>query len=366
MEEDTFGFSQVVISQDLCVDCGKCVQVCPVTARKRREWPKVYAAWSKDGEIRKSSSSGGLFSELARQILAQGGVVYGASLVDPYTVQYIGVDKEQDLEKLRRSKYVQSQIGMCYREVKKQLDQGKAVLFCGLPCQVAGLQSFLSQEYEKLYTIRLICGGADSPLAYRKYVETLEIKHHTSVQKIVFRDKAMGWKRIGISAEFKNGGKYSQDQYHDPFMRGYIEQRFYLRPSCGQCLFKGVDSEADITLGDFWKVEKRLDSDEGTSLVLVHTPKGEHLFASLKNRIFQEQRTVEEALKGNSALVFSKGPSKFEPYFFEMLKRYSFHKAYAKTSRRLVQFLKQRKRKQLYSSKNKEGRRIKCNPLSKI
>lgn len=353
MEEDTFGFSQVVISQDLCVDCGKCIQVCPVTARKRREWPKVYAAWSKDGEIRKSSSSGGLFSELARQILAQGGVVYGASLVDPYTVQHIGVDKEQDLEKLRRSKYVQSQIGMCYREVKKQLDQGKAVLFCGLPCQVAGLQSYISQEYEKLYTVRLICGGIDSPFAYREYLKSLEKRYRSSIRNVIFRDKVSGWKQYSLTVELTNKVKYSKDRFHDPFMKGFLDERFYLRPSCGQCRFKGVDSSADITLGDFWKVEKRLDSDEGTSLVLVHTPKGERLFASLENRIFQEQHTVEEALKGNSALVFSKGPSKFEPYFFEMLKRYSFHKAYAKTSRRLAQFLKQRKRKQLFPPKKK-------------
>lgn len=349
MEVDPYGFSQIKIADNLCIECGKCKSICPVAKSIAQKEPRVYAAWSRDTDTRYHSTSGGIFSELARKVIAQGGVVYGAVYNNNnHLVHHEGVTSEAELKRLRQSKYVQSDIGYCFREIKEHLDENITVLFCGSPCQVAGLKAYLGKQYETLYMVDFICRGINSPKAYQKWIEMLEKKHHSKTSRIWFKNKEKGWNRFSTRVEFQNGEIYLKDRYHDLFMRGYLEKNFYIRPSCGQCQFKGLSRCADLTLADFWGIEKHLDADKGTSMVLVHTERGQKLFTSITQQITFVERTIAEALNGNAMLVQSVKISKFAPYFLTQIDRQSFDRVFVNASRKLTLLKWKRKLEQYF------------------
>ncbi|MCM1054180.1 MAG: Coenzyme F420 hydrogenase/dehydrogenase, beta subunit C-terminal domain [Bacteroides sp.] len=301
-EADPEGFLCPLIDKSKCISCGKCARICPILRKKKIGGcaePKCYAAWSKDENIRFQSTSGGVFTHLAESIIDEGGAVAGARYRSDNLVEHALIRKKEDIEQLRQSKYVQSDIGLLFREVKDELKNGRPLLFSGTPCQCAGLRSYLEKEYDNLYLCDFICRGVNSPLVYLKYLNELEEKYGSKVKRVWFKNKTFGWNNFATKIIFEDGQEYIADRETDPFMLGYIKSKttLYMRASCYQCHFKGVSRNVDITLGDFWgvnKVDPKIDSYNGVSVVMLHSFKGDELFQLiLKNLSFENSSLIE-------------------------------------------------------------------------
>ena len=306
MHNDREGVLHPKIDKKSCINCRMCEKICPVLSNdKKNDFEKIaYACYTKDEDIRLKSSSGGIFTELARFVLKQGGVVFGAAFSDDFTsVRHIAVNNVDDLQKLRGSKYVQSDIGDTYKEAKRYLSENRLVLFTGTPCQIAGLNSFLIKKYDNLITQDLICHGVPSPLVWRKYVEYQESKSNSDIKSISFRNKDNGWKGFKVLFEFKNNAAYLQTFSDDIYMQGFLKN-YYLRESCYSCQFKNGKGTSDITLADFWGIENvfpEMDDDKGTSLVIVNSEKGQKLFGQISGNIVLKKTSVEIIKRYNPA-----------------------------------------------------------------
>ncbi len=306
MKKDEEGFLYPLVSQIQCIHCGKCDSVCP--AIKQPEYPviPIYAigAFTKNEEVRKKSSSGGVFYELASRILEKRGIVYGAAFDQQIrTVTHRFITRREEISKLMGSKYIQSNLSDTYAQVKKQLDTGTEVLFSGTPCQIYGLRNFLNKEYENLICVSVICHGAPSPRLWEKYLKMRTDQLGGPVRDCNFRDKKKGWNHFGLKLSSVTGkSKYISAQT-DPFMRMFLKN-MSLRPSCYSCCAKNNSCRADIVLGDFWGVQYRvpeLADDKGTSLVLVYSKKGDVLIKKISNALVLQRVDSEEALMGNRA-----------------------------------------------------------------
>ena len=184
MVEDKEGFFYPEIDEEKCIKCNLCEKVCPAMQKKQSnndKNPIVIAAWSKNNNIRLDSTSGGVFSELAKEVLNNGGYVCGAIYDENWMVKHILTNKIEDLEKIRSSKYIQSRIEDTFLEIKEKLDEGKTVLMCGAPCQVEGLANFLNKDYDNLILCDFICRGVNSPKIFRKYLDSLEKKYKSKI-----------------------------------------------------------------------------------------------------------------------------------------------------------------------------------------
>ena len=304
MYEDEEGFWYPQIDKTHCIDCGVCRGICPALKEFHpNPVGKAYACINKDENIRMKSSSGGVFTLVARAIIEQGGVVFGAAFDDDFSVCHIGIENEADLEKLRGSKYVQSKVSDAYTEVKKSLEAGRTVLFTGTPCQIGGLKAYLGKEYNNLVTQDIICHGVPSPIVWKKYVKYREKKASSKVEKVFFRNKSTGWKTFSVEFKFENGKRYQRLFREDAFMRGFLSN-LCLRPSCYNCHFKSRERESDITLADFWGIEKEcaaMYDNKGTSLVLVNSEKGKKLFDKIGDELIFKEVEINPALEHNSA-----------------------------------------------------------------
>ena len=342
MHEDEEGFSYHIVDTSACIECGLCEKVCPVLNQAEAKRPlDVYAAINPNEEVRLNSSSGGIFSQLAEKVIADGGVVFGARFDEHWKVVHDYCDTLAGLAAFRGSKYVQSRIGACYRHAENFLKAGRRVLFSGTSCQIAGLHRFLGKEYDNLLTVDVICHGVPSPLVWRKYVEAIKTcpqriigknttlhfaDKNTAIAGIAFRDKSSGWKRYGFtvrSIDENNQERilFRETFYENLFMDGFLKD-IYLRPSCYACPSKSGKAQSDITLGDYWGIEHQhpaMDDDKGTSLVLLHTDKGRIAFEALDCSI--EASTYEQALAGNPSLERSVGKSLMRKYFYRKFKR---------------------------------------------
>lgn len=330
MISDHEGFLYPRVDTRRCVDCGFCARACPILNRPTARQPlAVYAAKAKDTELRMESSSGGIFSLLAQQILAKGGKVYGASFdKTDWSIAHIGVENEEGLAELRGSKYLQSRMKGIHQSVKKDLEADRWVLFSGTPCQIAALRQYLGWDWDKLILVDVICHAAPSPLAWRKYLEErlAKIGPGAIIKRIAFRHKNCGWKRYSLSLRFANDKEYRSVFTEDSFMRAFLAE-LCNRPSCHDCQFRELRSGSDLTIGDFWGVEKvhpEIDDDRGTSLVLINTAKGSALFEQINSRIDRLAVTFKEAIDGNSALVKSRCPHRNRDRFFESLRENDF------------------------------------------
>ena len=307
--EEGFWYPQV--DKDNCIECGLCEKVCPILHKWQSDENRLttaMAAINLNEEIRLKSSSGGIFTLIAEEIINQGGVVFGAAFANDFrSVHHIFVDNTKDLEKLRGSKYVQSKIGDTYKQAKDFLDGGRMVLFTGTPCQIGGLYSYLRKPYENLFTQDIICHGVPSPMVWKKYVDEREKKAASTTQRMFFRHKKYGWKTFAVLFEFLNSTVYMKNLHDDSFMRAFLSN-LCLRPSCYNCSFKSIKRQADITLADFWGVQNELpemDDDKGTSLVLVHSVKGEKQLAALAGIAKTQICDFSVIEKNNSAAVKS-------------------------------------------------------------
>lgn len=276
MRPDFEGFLYPSINVDKCIDCGLCLKVCK-DVRHYNEQQIVYSCRNND-ELRARSSSGGVFSRLSEIVLSQGGVVCAVGYSDGCTeCLHKIVTTLDELDDLRRAKFVQSKKYDVYSELRQILNRGITVLFCGTPCECGGLRQYLKREYDNLLTCDLICGCVSSPDVYARYIKFLTEKHNSKVLSVNFKDKRQGWRGKAIAVCFENGEEYYNSILDDDYCVSF-HSRFNIRPSCFNCKYRSLQRSADITLGDFWAIEKyapEYDDNKGTSFVLVNTSKGD-------------------------------------------------------------------------------------------
>lgn len=329
MQQDEKGFEYPVIDKEKCINCGLCEKVCPIINNKQiKNGPQAYACYNKDLNIRMQSSSGGIFTLLAEEILSKGGVVFGASFNKTFEVEHIMVEKIEELEKLRGSKYTQSKIGETYKKAKEILEEGRYVLFTGTPCQIEGLKSYLRKEYDKLYTQDIICHGVPSIKVMKKYNNYLEQINNSNIEEIKHRTKINGWKEWRVFIKFNNNKQLSSDHNKDLYMQAFLKNTI-LRDSCYNCSFKKLNRISDITLADFWGIQNimpELDDNKGTSLVIVNSKKGQELFENIKEKIIYKNVDIQEAIKYNMSMIESAKMDKNRKKFFENLDKLDFDK----------------------------------------
>ena len=301
---------------------------------KRFSEPITYAAWSKDETVRFSSTSGGAFTEFAKGILAKDGVVAGAKYNKQNMVEHCIIDSVDELWKIRQSKYISSLPKNVYLDIKQCLEQGKIVGFCGSPCQVAGLYSFLGYEPENLITMDFICRGMNSPKALKSWINEIEKKENSRVSRIWFKYKEGGWKSSPrrMRLDFENGHYTIIEGQKNLFMNGYLTSNLYIRPCCGKCGFKGYPRESDITFADYWGVDAKLDDDKGTSLVLLNSEKGEQLFDTISDNMTFYKMEFNSIFGGNPMFEKSVVLPKERELFLKDLDHLSFSKALQKYS----------------------------------
>lgn len=329
---DREGFVYPHVDQAKCINCGKCVKSCPAlhdSPRAGDSPPDVYAAWHKNEEIRLLSTSGGVFSALAQAIIGQGGFVAGAFYDEDFHICHGVISSMDEIPCLRQSKYAQSWIGDTFKTVRQLLKQGKTVLFCGTPCQSAGLQQFLNRSYENLYCCDFICRGVVSPKVYEKFLQDMSPSQTVRLNKVHFKNKDFGWNRFSTKLTFGDGSTYHKDRNEDYYMRGYLRHNLYIRPSCHQCQYKTLPRISDISLGDFWGIgnyDSSLDNEKGTSVILINSQKGQELLDIAQNSLNLYKRSIEEVIAGNSCLLQVAVPGKYRDFFFRKMDRWSFDK----------------------------------------
>lgn len=306
---DIEGFWYPEVNKDTCIDCHLCEKVCPILKPAehitRYKTPVVYAAYTKDEQIRMDSTSGGIHSMLAEEIYSRNGYVGGAIYNEDHTVNHIISNNPQHLDEIRSSKYLQSSMEGQYNEIKTLLQAGEQVFYCGCPCQIHALYKFLKRDYDNLTTCDFICRGVNSPKVFLKYMEMLERMYNAKATKIKFKAKKWGWHNFSMRVNFSNGEEYCQDRHNDLFFIGYLEHGNFTRPACYNCKFKGFPQKADITLADFWGIEnldKSMDQDKGTSLVMINSDKALQLFNDIQEKIIAKPFTIDEARQGNQAM----------------------------------------------------------------
>lgn len=311
MQSDNEGFLYPIVELANCIDCGLCEKVCPVLLPyEKREPVHTYAAYNKNDEIRKQSSSGGVFTLLSESVIDEGGVVFGARFDENWQVFINHVETKEDLVAFRGSKYVQARTDSTYIQCEKFLKEGRKVLYSGTPCQIAGLKHFLRKEYDNLITVDFVCHGVPSPLIWGRYLKEVTETAHRAVdgkstvfpslnslsliKEIRFRDKTEGWEKyrfvlclnepsgdVEKSSVLSSLYSINQPAKQNPYFLAFYKN-LILRPSCHNCASKGFTSHSDITIGDFWGANiysPNMYDPSGTSLIMVHSNKGMECFS---------------------------------------------------------------------------------------
>lgn len=329
MESDSEGFLYPKVNIQNCINCGLCEKVCPVLHNEKIDnEPQAYACFNKNEHVRLESSSGGIFTLIAEQIINDNGVVFGVGLDEDLTAIHSYVETKDQLKSFRGSKYVQSKVGEIYKKAETFLKQGRKVLFTGTPCQVAGLKSYLQKDYDNLFCIDIICHGVPSPKVWKKYLSYHEKRVGAKAIGANFRHKNKGWNRFSMALEFNNGNEHIQTLDKDLFMQAFLKDTC-LRPSCHKCNFKSLHRLSDITLADFWGINKvlpQMDDDKGTSLLLINSKNGKAMFDSLKQSISFEKVDLEKAVSYNPAAFRSASENPNRKGFFEDIDKLSFDK----------------------------------------
>lgn len=287
----------------------------------------VFAAYAKDDEIRRSSSSGGLFLVFAKHIIQNKmGVVYGVAMSeDCHRAEYFRANKIEDLDKLCGSKYLQAKIGSTFQNVKNDLENNLIVLFSGVGCQINGLKKYLIHDYDNLLCIDMICHGVPSPKLWETYLNDVETKNQAKIESVNFRCKDTGWKNFGIKEKRSDMNTIFIPKGKNPYMLMFLDN-YCLRPSCYSCAAKKYRL-SDITLGDFWGVEKiapEMDDGMGTSLMILRSKKGEDLFVKIEEGLRIKKVSYEDGIRENMAEYKSVNRPKERDIFFDDLETISF------------------------------------------
>lgn len=306
MEYDSKGFLLPRVQAADCIECGICKKRCPI------EMPvmgnpaiKVYAARNQKDEVTKKSSSGGIFPVFAEEILNAEGVVFGCAFHEKMEAQHIKITSPAQILLLQGSKYVQSNTAHTYADARECLKEGKKVLYSGTPCQIAGLKAYLGSEYDNLYTIETICHGAPSPGVFQKYLQWLKECYGSEVNGFVFRDKTRkAWGGFDLKVDFADGKRRFLFGQTDPYFASFFEGKIS-RESCYRCPYASEKRVADITLGDYWGIEKahtEFTDPRGVSVVSVNTDKGQRLFHACKNKMAIVESSYQDAARFNPEL----------------------------------------------------------------
>lgn len=322
MTEDMEGFLYPQIDKHLCIDCGLCEKVCPVLHQEDKRQPlKTFGTKNPDEEVRMQSSSGGIFTVLAENVIKQGGVVFGVKMNNRFAVEHDYTETIEGLSDFRGSKYLQSKIDKSFISVKLFLKQNRLVLFSGTPCQILGLRKFLGTEYEKLLLVECICHSVPSPIVWQTYLKETcrNLKwHRNDIKRVEFRNKQNGWSNYRFRLTRKDGSYWEEPHEKNSYMRGFL-YGLYTRPSCHACPAKSLSSGADITLGDFWGIETLrpdLDDNRGLSAVTANTERG--LSALLATKAELHEVEYMELVERNPAIVRSAAvPAAREEFFAE-------------------------------------------------
>lgn len=342
---DEQGFLYPKVNKDLCVDCGACEKVCPIINADNHTVlgadTLTFACYNKNDEVRRNSSSGGFFTLIAEYVINKKGVVFGAKFDSAYHVVHSYTETIEGLEEFKRSKYVQSYIAESYKQVRSFLKDDRMVLFTGTPCQIAGLKQFLKREYDNLICLDMVCHGVPSPAIWDKYLnekkEALAIENNVDspdkieITRISFREKKLGWRKFSLSISYKIQGEEgsvaeektsSEYIWENDYMLCFLKD-FINRPSCFECKFRNGRSHSDITMADFWCVERVIGDenyagDKGTSLLFVHKKKNAELLRILD----MECQPVEymQAKKGNPAIYRDWKKPVWHDSFFKALR----------------------------------------------
>lgn len=308
---DNEGFQCPHVDETRCINCNLCARRCPINNRpeiKRDEHIRILGARLKDDMLLSKSASGGVFAGLALKVLeTPGNAVFGCAYDDDMVARHICVTDVADMSPLQSSKYVQSDVGDTYLQVKTILDSGHIVLYSGTPCQIAGLYAFLARDYDNLLTVEVICHGVPSPLLFKKYIEWLEGKYGGKVEHHSFRDKERdGWgllTRMKIRTIRGSKNKTLEPQI-DPYLNSFYHM-YTFRESCYTCEYARSQRIADITLGDYWDIKKyhpEFYDFRGVSIVLTSSRKGEIFFKTAHNEFEVIETTFEKASAGNPNL----------------------------------------------------------------
>ena len=343
LKDDNEGFFYPIVNKEDCINCGLCENVCPELYSYKERFPlKVYAIKHKNDEIRMNSSSGGVFTLLAEQIIDNGGVVFGARFNEYWDVIHDYTETKAGLADFRGSKYVQSKIGKSFQQTEKFLKEGRKVMFTGTPCQIAGLKRFLRKDYSNLLAVDFVCHGIPSPKAWNTYLnETITKKgirkekstSYSSIRKkyiksILFRSKLTGWKKYSFILKFVDYSTKSKSNiiqcssifHENTFMKSFLSD-YILRPSCYECSYKSGKSGADITMGDFWGIEKfssSFDDDKGCGLMMNYS-----CYSFDINATEIKEMTFKQALAGNPSICNSAYVPLNRNFYFYCLNKYS-------------------------------------------
>lgn len=344
LHEDNEGFLYPHVNTNDCINCGLCEKVCPWLNRQNKLQPlEVLAVKNRNEEERMASSSGGVFIALAKKVIADGGVVFGAVFDEKWEVKHTYAEKIEDVKPMMGSKYLQSRIENSYKDAEKFLKDGRLVLFTGSPCQITGLHNYLRKNYSNLISADFLCHGVPSPGVWRKYLneafdrseisptsEKKAVSYSSTsltykIKNIEFRNKTFrGWKNFSLvingtlSESGENSLLLSESFHQNPYMQGFLSD-IYLRPSCYKCKCKNGISHSDITIGDFWGAPKTMpdfDDNKGIGLVLVNTNKGKVIFDSLDMDV--RKTTIKNARISNGGFNDNTAEHPNRKIFFSM------------------------------------------------
>lgn len=319
MQEDEFGFRYPVINEAECIRCGKCKRVCAYQNSKVENSPlSTYAAVARNSEMAVKSASGGIFASMAKCVIDQGGVAFGAELQGDFSVQHTAIVSEAEIIRLQGSKYTQSSTERTFAEVKDYLNQGRMVLYSGTPCQIDGLKSFLGNNYDNLITVDIICHGVPNNKMFQDYISLLEQQNGGHAKNFTFRDKSIGW---GINGSMEINGKkikmwQSASSYLFYFMQGWI-----YRENCYKCKYACNNRPGDLTIGDYWGIEKQhpeylgkssWDESKGISVIIANTEAGKKFIEKVDKYIELKTSDFKKAAAGNAQLQRPSEPGQRE------------------------------------------------------
>lgn len=331
LNADKNGFLQVKLSKHNCIECGLCEKVCPVLNQREEKELEIEAFAVKNTEEsqRKNSSSGGVFIALANQVIEEGGVVCGAKFDKDFHLIHDFAQTKEELKPLMGSKYLQSDMKDCYKKVKNYLLQERLVLFVGTPCQVMGLKLYLKKEYDNLLAVEVVCHGVPSPLVWEKYLEEVCKRKKISlneIENISFRNKDKSWRVFNLKIEGKEKTILKESLHDNLYMRGFL-QNLFLRQSCHNCPAKNFNSMADISLADYWSIDRfhpEIDDNKGVSAMILYNKKIKLDFNKLfldfkKLKLDFKNTTLRNILETNTALVKSAKPHPRREEFFDTM-----------------------------------------------
>lgn len=345
MALDAEGFLYPVVDRAQCCECGLCDRVCHMRKSdadlfrgEKSAAPSVHAAFLRDAALLNEVSSGGAFEAMAQQVIADGGVVYGVEMVGLDKVYHQRAETVVGCAAFRRSKYLESDTGTSYRQVKNDLAAGRLVLFSGTGCQIAGLYAYLQADAENLITCDVVCHSIPSKNVFLGYIAELEKRIHSFATSINFRGKHFGWRKNQTVITFSDGNALCEPSAKNAFHSGYLAG-LYSRPSCATCRYACLPRIADITLADYWQYRGPLLSenpDGGISLIVCSTKKGEALLHKLGPRLKLEASTLSSAMASCKHLTQVPEASPFREAFFRNFSRSGFASARRNAERKLL------------------------------